>query len=47
MPLYLYPSETDLNQTRRVNMDPKIRRAIEYAAMGILPPSPSRGRGKE
>jgi predicted helicase/CRISPR/Cas system CMR-associated protein Cmr5 small subunit len=31
-PLYLYPSESDLDQTRRVNMDPKIRMAIENAA---------------
>jgi Type ISP C-terminal specificity domain len=48
MPLYLYPSETDLDQTRRVNMDPKIRRAIEDAAMGkaptaLAPTSPSKG----
>ena len=33
-PLYLYPTEADLDQTRRVNMDPKIRKAIEEAAMG-------------
>ena len=31
-PLYLYPDENDLNQTRRVNMEPKIRAAIEAAA---------------
>ena len=31
-PLYLYPDENDLDQTRRVNMDPKIRAAIEKAA---------------
>jgi type I restriction-modification system DNA methylase subunit len=31
-PLYLYPSESELDQTRRVNMDPKIRKAIENAA---------------
>ena len=33
-PLYLYPSEFELDPTRRVNMDPKIRKAIEEAAMG-------------
>ncbi len=33
-PLYLYPAESELDQTRRVNMDPKIRKAIEEAAMG-------------
>ena len=33
-PLYLYPSETELDQTRRVNMDPAIRRRIEEAAIG-------------
>ena len=32
MPLYLYPDENDLDQTRRVNMDPKIRAAIADAA---------------
>lgn len=31
-PLYLYPDENDLDQTRRVNMEPKIRAAIERAA---------------
>jgi len=31
-PLYLYPDPDDLDQTRRVNMDPKIRTAIEDAA---------------
>jgi predicted helicase len=31
-PLYLYPSETDLDQTRRVNFDPKIYAAIRKAA---------------
>jgi len=31
-PLYLYPDEQDLDQTRRVNMDPDIRAAIEDAA---------------
>ncbi len=35
-PLYLYPSESDLDQTRRVNMDPKIRKAIEEAVMGKM-----------
>ncbi|MGL4488933.1 MAG: type ISP restriction/modification enzyme [Rhizobiaceae bacterium] len=34
LPLYLYPAESELDQTRRVNMDPKIREAIEEAAMG-------------
>ena len=32
LPLYLYPEEGSLDQTRRVNMDPKIRKAIEKAA---------------
>ncbi len=32
LPLYLYPEEADLDQTRRVNMDPTIRAAIEKAA---------------
>jgi len=32
LPLYLYPDEQDLDQTRRVNMDPDIRAAIEDAA---------------
>ena len=31
-PLYLYPEESELDQTRRVNMDPKIRKAIVKAA---------------
>jgi len=31
-PLYLYPEEGSLDQSRRVNMDPKIRAAIEKAA---------------
>jgi type I restriction-modification system DNA methylase subunit len=31
-PLYLYPDEQSLDQTRRVNFDPKIRKAIEAAA---------------
>jgi len=31
-PLYLYPEKDSLDQTRRVNMDPKIRKAIEKAA---------------
>lgn len=34
-PLYLYPEATELDQTRRVNMDPKIRARIEKAAMGF------------
>ncbi|WP_299820189.1 type ISP restriction/modification enzyme [uncultured Roseibium sp.] len=33
-PLYLYPTETELDQSRRVNMDLAIRRRIEAAAMG-------------
>jgi predicted helicase len=32
LPLYLYPSEQDLDQTRRVNFDPKIHKAIVAAA---------------
>ena len=32
LPLYIYPDEQDLDQTRRVNMDPDIRAAIEDAA---------------
>ncbi len=31
-PLYLYPDENDLDQTRKVNMDTKIRKAIEDSA---------------
>ena len=31
-PLYLYPDEQSLDQARRVNFDPKIRKAIEGAA---------------
>ena len=31
-PLYLFPDEDELDQTRRVNMDPKIRKAIEKAS---------------
>lgn len=42
-PLYLYPEEGSLDQTRRVNMDPKIRKAIEDAAMGAPPSSLWRG----
>lgn len=42
-PLYLYPSDDDLDQSIRVNMDPAIRRRIEAAAMGRdaddLPPT--------
>jgi predicted helicase len=33
-PLYLYPSETDLDQTRRVNFDPKIHKTIIEAVAG-------------
>ena len=32
MPLYLYPEDGELDQTRRVNMNPKIRKGIEKAA---------------
>ena len=32
-PLYLYPDVTDLDRSRRVNMDPDIRAAIEKAVM--------------
>ena len=32
LPLYLYPEPDALDQTRRVNMDPKIRASIEDAA---------------
>lgn len=39
-PLYLYPAETELDQTRRVNMDPAIRRRIEEAAMGAPSSAP-------
>ncbi len=41
-PLYLYPDPDDLEQTRRVNMDPKIRKGIEDAAV-----HPTRGRPDE
>ena len=41
-PLYLYPDEGDLDQTRRVNMDDKIRADIEKAVMGsAYTPRPS------
>jgi hypothetical protein len=33
-PLYLYPDEQDLDQTRRVNFDPKIHKAIVAAVVG-------------
>jgi predicted helicase len=33
-PLYLYPDERDLDQTRRVNFDPKIHKAIIAAVAG-------------
>jgi len=42
-PLYLYPDEQDLDQTRRVNFDPVIAKKIEAAAMGF--PSPLAGEG--
>jgi predicted helicase len=41
-PLYLYPTEQDLDQTRRVNMDPKIRKQIEDLAA-----HPTHGRPDE
>ena len=41
-PLYLYPDENELDQTRTVNMEPKIRAAIEDAAE-----HPARGRPDE
>ena len=31
-PLYLYPDEQDLDQTRRVNFDPKLHKKLEKAA---------------
>ncbi len=34
-PLYLYPEESDLDQSIRVNMEPAFRRRIEAAAMGV------------
>jgi len=40
-PLYLYPDEQDLDQSIRVNMDPKIRAEIEACAMGEATASPS------
>lgn len=36
-PLYLYPSESDFDQSIRVNMDPALRAQIEAAAMGNSP----------
>jgi predicted helicase len=42
-PIYLYPNEQDLDQTRRVNFDPKIYAAICKAA--ALNPSPLVGEG--
>lgn len=41
-PLYLYPEPDALDQTRRVNMDPKIRKAIKDAAA-----HPAHGRPDE
>jgi predicted helicase len=38
-PLYLYPDEQSLDQTRRVNFDPKIRKAIEAAATDASRPA--------
>ncbi len=32
-PLYLYPAEQDLDQTRRVNFDPKLWKRLQTAAM--------------
>lgn len=54
LPLYLYPSEGELDQSIRVNMDPAIRRRIETAAMGQANPHPevqpkaaSKGEGEQ
>jgi type I restriction-modification system DNA methylase subunit len=44
-PLYLYPDEQDLDQTRRVNFDPKIHKAIIAAATG--PSKPAKGRAPQ
>jgi hypothetical protein len=44
-PLYLYPDEQDLDQTRRVNFDPKIHKAILAAATG--PSRPAKGRAPQ
>ncbi len=47
-PLYLYPEPQDLDQTRRVNFDPKIHKAIVAAVVGdahdITHPLPPSGR---
>ena len=32
-PVYIFPKDSELDQTRRVNFDPKIRKAIEDAAI--------------
>jgi predicted helicase len=42
LPLYLYPDQQDLDQTRRVNFDPKIHKAIIEAVVGK--PSPGAAR---
>ena len=44
-PLYLYPDEQSLDQTRRVNFDPKIHKAIVAAATG--PSRPAKGRAPQ
>jgi predicted helicase len=44
-PLYLYPDEQSLDQTRRVNFDLKIRKAIEAAATD--PSRPAKGRAPQ
>jgi type I restriction-modification system DNA methylase subunit len=38
-PLYLYPDEQSLDQSRRVNFDPKIRKAIEAAVTDASRPA--------
>ena len=39
-PLYLYPSEQDLDQTRRVNFDPKLFAALKARATDAAHPEP-------
>jgi type I restriction-modification system DNA methylase subunit len=46
-PLYLYPDEQDLDQTRRVNFDPKIHKAIIAAATGPSRPANERAHQGE
>ena len=45
-PLYLYPDEQDLDQSRRVNFDLKIRKKIEDTAMGLPTPAGDKGTKK-